>query len=413
MDENIYNATDVLIKNKYAPLFSDMQSSLLKLLDDLEGEKNGKKVINSIDFFHLHGFLWNDHQTYNDFENFRNYWIFESLRTSPPSWDYNLVVSRATFLELVDSIIHEIERLGKVKLNEPLFHQARKGYIDLEKMAFGDSEEKMSYLKTLGEYRDLLPSFSISSNIENTIELFKTKKLVQYNDVLPAEDIRRLRPKVNQLANAIAEKSADVRLKKGLNAGDMRDRAMHLRIDARNFSTAKIIGEEFRDIGSYFITPNGTYKFDDLKNVRRSVYTIALKIKGVLENFDNKNIEIQSYVHLGKQIGAVLEVLRQNSKIPRYILEDIQNIRKITMNLFYNFTKMNGKGADIRRRLIMSEGSDKEVVDLMGETQASYENTVRAILKDEATGINEELLYDLDLQNDSRAKEIMKKYGML
>ena len=128
-------SADEQILNHYAPLFREAFGAITSLIEDMEEPEGGDIIINGLDFYHLHDFMWNSVVDLQDPIASRNIWTMKNLAEQSKVAGMNLAISRGTVLEICDSILHKIERLDAASQNRKLIADLRTRYHTLEKNA--------------------------------------------------------------------------------------------------------------------------------------------------------------------------------------------------------------------------------------------------------------------------------------
>lgn len=264
-----------------------------------------------------------------------------------------------------------------------------------------------------------MPIIQKKSNISLLVSLFEDKKIRPYYDHIEFSDLSKHKNAINKLADEIAHSQSKYKRHKRFER-DPVDDELHKRVDARNLSTAAIVSERVYGFKSFHITPNLNFKIHQLRNVRRSIYSISYYMLAVLKSmtgddsdlvFDHANTIKKNVGFWANQLDELLNELNAYRRIPQYLLDDLSHVRRMFVSVFFSKSKMINTPLDSRRKLLMMERSDREIIDDIEEQKASFEDSARSILPNEAHMIDRDLLYDHDLHDNPRAKELIKKYA--
>ena len=416
-------ATDQTIKHKYGPLFREVHEALIFLLDDMDRRERGKTIVQSIDFYHMFDFMWfSGNPNFENYTEAANYWTFQNIAQQPPIHGLNLVASRGTVLEICDSLQHEIERLDGIRSKPDEISDLRKKYDRIKSRYMSASDYSYDYVSALRFFESKLPVFGVSNNnnVAQLIGMFDDKKIQSYYDIIPIEEIERLRPEINRLADDLLRNHPGYQRNRS-NDRDPIDEEFHRKVDARNISISMILGDQLDDFECYHVTPAKNFNDSSMLQHRKSVLCVAYFVLACLQNNtvthpnngSNHKLPDPTYIHfLAEKVDYALSEMHKNEGLPSYIFDELLHIRKMLLSIFYKDFSMND--ADqfaARRKLLMIEGTDKEIHEAIEGVAESYENAARKVLSDDVRKIDTSLLYDTHLIDNERAKFLMKKYS--
>ena len=388
-------------------IFNAYRHALIDLLHDLAQIRDeGYTVIHNIDYYYMNSVIWDyNPQVSHPAAMEYGHHSMKNLENSSPVT--NWCVTRATMYEIIQSLLHEVERLGKNKMNISHLDRLRTaaqeaGNPDAE---FSSQVEFSQRLNS--EIRSIRRDFQGFSYF---ISLLESGKIRSVYDVLGYEEVTKYREDIDKMTEEIFSKSGrNFNRKTYLTDEDRNHDIQSKMTDDRNFALSMVIQDNFPQTTSTFVTPEKYQNFDRFSSeIRRSITSLYFETS-FLSSLGSSELErnfvlVEAAKSAHKDADDIF-ILLQNLSGYNITPPDFL-VRKIYSFIDSYMTPLERKPLeDVRKELSKIGVTTTEIRDAMTDTQEQYIEKAKQII--EAMPFVADDLYNvLPIEQNPRSEKV-------
>lgn len=314
--------------------------------------------------------------------------------------------SRATVLEMMHSIWTEINHLRHISQNPHILeqHHRRIELFNKDNGAYSGED----YSKDLRFYCGIIPDATAQkTNIDTTIDLLKSGKIVSFYDVFGKEEVKKLRGKINSLTEEITPRFHH---RPGFADRDPEARELHKAVDCRNIATSAIISSTFDGYLAPFLCAPYSVRHKTFEDVKRSHFVPGFFFEALSDScaFEDASIIVE---RMYRECLTCMDWFNrytgfQYDKLPDFATRDIANFLLNYIDpLEGDYMKNEIDIKIMRDRIAGKTSSTAEFKNAVEEKGAEYIEKAREVLKSFQT--DDEILEETGVDQNPRAKEVL------
>ena len=405
--------------------FENYLSAVVDLKNDI-AKMRDRKALYNIDFSIFYPFFWYPRRPKDISDRIRMN-MFEAFCNHHTTSRMNFVFTRATVVEILQSVLHEIEtsrnirrdgnaldrhrrRLSALtrKLNLPIF----KEIADIDWSApvpdLQDNGYSASALadEILACYR-FLPNDRKYQNLDKTIALMRSGVISSFYDHFDRRTIESKRPDIARLSTEVR----DVFIAKPTDFRESSSKSLNLAVDSRNIAST-IALNNVNGMSVSFVGAHYTVRHSGYVDIRRNHYVPSFWLQAIQKTGDFEAAEalIDNMMQALITCKKVSSPYNYLNSVPDYVVEEMAEFLIKYIDPMHSKKYGNLSFDDMYKKLANRTDSDTELRHSLEEAETSFKQKARDIVS--AMEYDGDLLHGSDLEENPRARQVLREFGL-
>lgn len=405
--------------------FENYLAAAIDLKNDIPKLRERKALYN-IDFSIFYPFFWYPRRPKDASDRVRMN-LFDAFFAHHAVSRLNFVFTRATVVEILQSVLHEIETSRRVLRDGDSFLRQRKRLAALARKLdlpifreiadidwtdpVPDLQDSGYSARALADEIDachnFLPHDGQYKNLDRTISLMKGGIISSFYDHFPRGTIEAKRPEITRISNEVR----DVFTAKPTDFRESSLKTLNMAVDTRNIASTialnNVDGMSVSFVGAHYSVQHAGYK-----NIRRNHYVPSFWLQAIQKtnNFDASEALVENMIQALITCNKLAAPYSDINNVPDYVIEEMAGFLIKYIDPM-NSRKHGGISFDeMYKKIANKTDSDTELRHSLEENEANFKQKAREIVS--AMEYDGDLLQGSDLEDNPRARQVLREFGL-